>query len=1270
MTAKRTFLTAILSSTILFSFAQEKAVVSGKVTDAATNLPIPYVNVFFNNTTLGAATDSLGRYRIAGVPTELKELIASAIGYATLKVSLDLQSRKNLTVDFNMRQEDKVLSPVVIRAKRDINGADWYHRFNQFKKIFLGQHSNAASIEILNPYIVYFLEGEDKDTWTAHADQPLQIENRALGYKLFVTIDEFNASQSAFKMLITTRFDTLASTNFRENERWQFNRVKTYKGSPRHLFKSIIDGRYQEEGFRIYKGDLTVDVNTKQMVLTPGEVPVAASAIYPDATKGSTKILSKGLYQINYVNTFVPKKERALLDYPFAVSWINIRDPLLTVAPNGEPNETANYTRMGYMNTLRVADMLPYDFDPVKEESKIVLSQQMAQLSIRGTVTDENNNPLSEVEVFINNGLTHTTTNRWGQFELSNLNPGRYPIGFAYGPKQEELRTVDLRNGTDAEITVQLKKRNSQFIIPQQDQDWVISKDLFISKLFKLANLPGQPEVTNPNILRFEKSKKRIDVKFNAPLLVESKTLGYQWEYFIDQAVLVKKRGTHKLSISGLVKMDTLRHKSRREFYKWQANRFDEYLGSWNNFTKALIEGRVEDEGFTMYQLKNPSQTRRVRFKKLTNNELSVLNPDSLLIVHKEGFNLKVLRGLEIHYQDKKGDQKFYKGYSKQVMRLTSDSSQVPISITGVMATKDVVIMGINNESLKKVPVDYLPSTEKITNPDVLVLVKETHLQAIKDLREKTYIQTDKSYYYPGDTIWMKAYLKYFNDSYKDSLSKVLYVDLVDPQNKVMANRLLKIDEGQATGDFVLKGNLTAGDYYLRAYTEWMRNFGEFFVRPLPIISRDNFIVSQPADTTSLTQNINLTIDQATDLRTREAVNLDLRIAKNGNPAPSTFSVSITDQSAVADLNGIPTIASLDQPYKADGSHMIRITHAIEQGIRFTGQVLNGKEKETYIVTALLPKKPALITKITGDKFRLTLDFNDTLTAVIQCMNRGDLFLHSHLLEKDSVGFFTPPAPLSYQLHTNTSYTRSSMYFGKDVRILDNVTISAKRILPPEANNSNSVLLQARYGPADRVTIIEGKDIIPIRKQDLRAVINTLAPNYAGTELPTITTGMPGAMSSSGTPLFTDSTISMFNKAYIFYVDGQLVLNLQDFIGMSTSQISRIETYYFRTAKQPNVLAFYTEATVPLYFQNFDKFLLRGYNVPLTFKTPETKGTVRDYRSTLYWNPLIKTDENGNATISFRTSDVDGTYKITIEGMTATGEIFRVVKLLTIAKQN
>jgi uncharacterized protein YfaS (alpha-2-macroglobulin family) len=44
-----------------------------------------------------------------------------------------------------------------------------------------------------------------------------------------------------------------------------------------------------------------------------------------------------------------------------------------------------------------------------------------------------------------------------------------------------------------------------------------------------------------------------------------------------------------------------------------------------------------------------------------------------------------------------------------------------------------------------------------------------------------------------------------------------------------------------------------------------------------------------------------------------------------------------------------------------------------------------------------------------------------------------------------------------------------------------------------------------------------------------------------------------------------------------------------------------------------------------------------------------------DYRNTLYWNPEISTDENGEANISFYTSDEKGKFLVTIEGVGENG---------------
>lgn len=54
-------------------------------------------------------------------------------------------------------------------------------------------------------------------------------------------------------------------------------------------------------------------------------------------------------------------------------------------------------------------------------------------------------------------------------------------------------------------------------------------------------------------------------------------------------------------------------------------------------------------------------------------------------------------------------------------------------------------------------------------------------------------------------------------------------------------------------------------------------------------------------------------------------------------------------------------------------------------------------------------------------------------------------------------------------------------------------------------------------------------------------------------------------------------------------------------------------------------------------------------------------GKRRDLRSTIYWQPELKTDKNGNAIFDYYNSDGTGTYKIVIEGIDKDGTIGRQV---------
>ncbi|RYE03275.1 MAG: hypothetical protein EOP44_06505 [Sphingobacteriaceae bacterium] len=76
-------------------------------------------------------------------------------------------------------------------------------------------------------------------------------------------------------------------------------------------------------------------------------------------------------------------------------------------------------------------------------------------------------------------------------------------------------------------------------------------------------------------------------------------------------------------------------------------------------------------------------------------------------------------------------------------------------------------------------------------------------------------------------------------------------------------------------------------------------------------------------------------------------------------------------------------------------------------------------------------------------------------------------------------------------------------------------------------------------------------------------------------------------------------------------------------------------------------------------------FVPKGYTTSRVFYSPKyevTRSTMQglDYRSTIYWNPRVLTDEKGNASFEYYNADGKGTYRVIAEGIDKDGNIGRM----------
>lgn len=138
--------------------------------------------------------------------------------------------------------------------------------------------------------------------------------------------------------------------------------------------------------------------------------------------------------------------------------------------------------------------------------------------------------------------------------------------------------------------------------------------------------------------------------------------------------------------------------------------------------------------------------------------------------------------------------------------------------------------------------------------------------------------------------------------------------------------------------------------------------------------------------------------------------------------------------------------------------------------------------------------------------------------------------------------------------------------------------------------------------------------------------------------------------------------------APVYIIDGVMTDDTDYFMRLKPTEVSKIKIVNtreklktFGAIGRGGVIMVETKIT-----DNFEKvprskqsFVVYGLSEPVQvkeFNGTVLKGRVPDLRSSLYWNPELKLDENGEATFTFYTSDVTGDYSLLLEGITTSGE--------------
>ncbi len=106
-------------------------------------------------------------------------------------------------------------------------------------------------------------------------------------------------------------------------------------------------------------------------------------------------------------------------------------------------------------------------------------------------------------------------------------------------------------------------------------------------------------------------------------------------------------------------------------------------------------------------------------------------------------------------------------------------------------------------------------------------------------LQEKVYAHTDRLFYMTGEIVWFKLYTVDAGTNKPINISKVAYVDILDNANNPVLQAKIGLKNGAGNGSLYIPVTLPNGNYKLRAYTNWMKNFSPemYFEKQLTIVN-------------------------------------------------------------------------------------------------------------------------------------------------------------------------------------------------------------------------------------------------------------------------------------------------------------------------------------------------------------------------------------------------------------------------------------------------
>lgn len=888
--------------------------------------------------------------------------------------------------------------------------------------------------------------------------------------------------------------------------------------------------------------------------------------------------------------------------------------------------------------------------------------------SIIGQVTDKDTGEsLPFCNVFINNTTIATTTDLDGNFLLSDVPEGDFELGFSFIGYQAIQKAVSVKSGVQLTINMALQSFEQELsdveIKASRDRAWERDLRRFKNYFLGTDEFAAKCEILNPWVIDFPDDNSTNNFKAFAiqPIEIENHALGYKLTFDLKEFT----RTPQFYLISGATRFIEMDNSDASVRQKWQQNRLDNYLRSPMNMFRAMIQGQHNQEGFYLYGDKpGGSETSNLRsdnFASELGKSVILYNPENLVSPGRKSGEYRIfLKGrIEVHYEKGFSNVNTYKDAPYPISWIEVKGNYVNVKSNGmILNPRDVTFSGDmdKNKVGSLLPMDYMP--------DLSTRLSAGMVKDANSLQERVYLHFDRDYYYRGDQVFFKAYMQYADPAFKREMSKVLYVDLVSVDLERLVQKRFKIENGQVIGDFYLPDTLSSKSYFVRAYTNWNRNYGPdaFFIKALPVL--DFYSRISPLDLTKDQNSENIQLKFRPDKNVygpRERVKLSALVTdENGVAVSANLSVSVTDMDLAKPLNLNPTILNGIQVEKiASTISADRFSYPIERELTLEGVFTNDKKKpEAMDFTVyfndfngnvdLRSEKDGSF-KLDGLEFFGEMDF--TFMALDK---KGQSTGNFELTPK-----LSPPIYIPANLEIpKISKSDSSIFPFEEEDLLNTIELDQVIVEDSEEGSNKSFSV---YGKPDYV--IKGEEIM--RGGSSIDLLQGLKPFIPGMTVNSL--GEVTLRQGSGSVLNTNEPIVMINGAMM---PGNGVANNINTI--NPNEVERIEV----VTRVSSMMGDYgRNGIIAIYLkqgkgQDLGAELFRGAGLNrkiiegfspsgnffvLDHESEEIPEGI-DFRPTLFWSPYIFTDRSsGLFEIEFFMNDHVSDKLVTVQGVDAEG---------------